>query len=234
MDLRVRLLTTEQLDNLSLSGKPLQKTLSSLKLINSFFGNHRQLYKAIEYYCKNNTSKNKFHIVDIGCGGGDCIYHIFKKLKRQGISASFTGIDGNPDSITYAIKQNKDPESINFKVDDILHKDFKIPNCDLLISSHFIYHFTDNNLILFFKKIKQNEIPHIIFSELYRSKTSYYLFKVVRHILPISNIAKRDGLTAIQRAFSINELQKVIHQSDIQKFKIHKKAFFRMIINITP
>ncbi len=232
MNIQIRLDKSEQLDNLSLSGKALKKTLLSLKLINYYLGNHRQLGKAVLQYCKANPNKKEFRIVDLGCGGGDCIYYISKKLKKHDIKATFLGIDGNPNSISYARKNKERNDSINFITADILNDDFEIPNCDLLISSHFIYHFTDDTFINFLIKLKANEINHVIFSELYRSKVAYYLFKVGSYVAPISSMAKKDGLIAIQRAFTVKEMIAFIKKCNIKEFIITKKPLFRTITEI--
>ncbi|MEW7290814.1 methyltransferase domain-containing protein [Aquimarina sp. 2304DJ70-9] len=232
MNPNIRLHKAEQLDDLSLSGSTLEKTLFSLKLINTFLGNHRQLGTAILNYCEANSTKKEFHIIDLGCGGGDCIRFISKKLKRHRIKVTFTGIDGNPTSISYATRNNLDIANIDFTTADIMDKDFTVPDCDILISSHFIYHFNDNDLIDFLRKIQSKKVKHIIFSELYRNKTAYHLFRFVSFVLPISDIAKKDGMLAIQRAFSIKELKRIIQSSAIKEFKITKKPFFRTITQI--
>ncbi len=231
-NLNTRLHASERLDNLSLSGKPLKKTLKSLKLINRIFGNHKQLSRAIQDYCKKNEDLKVFHIVDLGCGGGDCIQYLAKKLAQKEISIIFTGIDGNPNSIAYAKKNNIHNQNVNYKVDNILDSNFVVPDCDILISSHFMYHFKDEELLSFLRKIQGGNVKHVIFSELYRNKVAYYLFKFVRHLLPMSEIAKKDGLIAIKRAFSIEEFKKVIRAFGIKKFKIRKKPFFRMIVKL--
>lgn len=191
MNLQVRLHTSEQLDNLSLSGKALHTTLSSLGLINRFFGNHQQLSKAVVCCIKTYAKTKKVHILDLGCGGGDCISHISKKLKKKEIAASFTGIDGNPESVAYAVQNNPNPLFIDFSTANILDEKFIVPDCDLLMSSHFIYHFKNEDLTRFLKKIQSKKIKHVIFNELYRSKIAYYIFKLVSGILPISNMQKR-------------------------------------------
>ncbi len=227
-----RLHISEQLDNLSLSGKPLKSVLQSLKLINSIFGNHKQLSDAVLEYCIKNKNKKEIHIVDLGCGGGDSINFLSKKLTKNQVRATFTGIDGNPNSIDYATINNSNPSHIDYKVADILDPNFTVPDCDLLISSHFMYHFNNDELIVFLQKIQSGSIKHVIFSELYRNKIAYYLFKLIAYVLPISHIAKKDGLIAIQRAFSIEELQKIFLDSAIKEFEILKKPFFRMIAKI--
>lgn len=158
MNLKVRLHTCEQLDNLSLSGKVLKETLDSLRFINSFLGNHKQLSDAVLNYCKTLPPAKKNHIIDIGCGGGDCIFYIYKKLKKHKINASFTGIDGNLQSITYARDNNPNPANINFYSADVIDTNFVLPDCDILISSHFMYHFSDNDLSEFLKKIKPKKV----------------------------------------------------------------------------
>ncbi len=232
LDLRIRAHENEELDNLSLSGKPLHSALNSLQWVNSFFGNHRQLANAIIHYYTNVNISKTLRIVDIGCGGGDSIYYLYHKLKAKNISSTYIGIDGNAQSIAYAKAKYHTIKSIQFKTSNIINSKFSVPECDILISSHFIYHYRNEELVAFLKKTKQTSINHIIFSELERSKISYWLFKVFNRIFPISNIAKRDGLLAIKRSFTKPELENIIQKSGITNYKIHKKKWFRMLTTI--
>ena len=101
-----------------------------------------------------------------------------------------------------------------------------------MISSHFIYRFDDMALVAFLKKLKSTSTRSIIFSDLRRSKLSMFLFKWLRHLLPISNMAKTDRLTAIQRSFSIEEMCKIIELSGISNYQVIKKPWFRMLVKI--
>ncbi|SHI80345.1 methyltransferase domain-containing protein [Aquimarina spongiae] len=232
MNPKVRLNISEQLDDLSLSGKVLEDTLSSLGTINSIFGNHRQLTRSVLKYCSNKKYKENIHIVDLGCGGGDSLRYLSKQLLQKNINASYTGIDGNPKSIEFAKKNTPHQNSIQFLVADILSPTFEIPECDILISSHFIYHFDNQKLADFLKKIQPKNVKHIIFSELYRSPIAYFLFKIASRLLPISEMAKKDGLVAIQRAFTKKELEMIIRQGNVEDYIIRKKPFFRMIATL--
>lgn len=223
----------EALDNLSLSGQTLKDTLSSLQFINSLFGNHRQMAKAVLDYCNQFPDKKIISIVDLGCGGGDLIHHISRKLKKRGIKARFLGIDGNPDTIMLAKSKNPLANNMDFRVADILDSDFSIPDCEILISSHFIYHFEDKNLVRFLNKIKEQGISYTIFSELFRSKLAYWLFRITKEILPISKMAKKDGLLAIQRAYTLSELDKILQKSQLNQYTIEKKLWFRSLTKIS-
>lgn len=232
MNFQVRLHTSEQLDNLSLSGTILHNTLSSLQLVNSLFGNHRQLTKTTLDYCSKIYDGKILKIVDLGCGGGDTAYKIYNRLSKAGIKVSVLGIDGNPQSIAYANSKYAYHDAITYETANILDDSFTIPKCDIVISSHFIYHFRDMELVDFIKKTKQKEIKHLIFSELKRSKVAYILFKLSSFILPLSSMAKSDGLTAIKRAFTVAELQSILKKSEVKKYQVDKKFWFRTLTKI--
>jgi len=233
VSLRSRSKIKEKLDDLSLSGNELISTLKSLKSINLALGNTRQIKKSVLGVYSDMPYQSETHIVDLGCGGGDVLCSLIRKLKRENINVTGLGIDGNAASIAYANKNNTIDESIKFSTADILNTDFIIPNCDILISTHFIYHFDDKSLISFLDKLKRTSVKHIIFSDLYRSKTAYFLFKIFSVILPVSKMAKTDGLLAIRRAFTQNELRAIIEASQFESYTIKKKPFFRLLIQIS-
>ena len=80
--------------------------------------------------------------------------HLAKKLKNKGIQAQFTGIDFNAHSLQYAKNRAKDFPEITWQQADILSANFELPECDLLISSHFMYHFEDEVLIAFLQRAR--------------------------------------------------------------------------------
>lgn len=232
MNFQNRIHTTEQLDDLSLSGKVLFNALSSLKFINRVFGNHRQLSNSVLKYCKTHPSKKNFRIVDLGCGGGDSISRIANKLEQKGIRASFIGIDGNAQSTAYANTKYAAAKNIQFITKNILEDSFSMPDCDLIISSHFMYHFKDDKLVKFLKNAKEKKIDYFIFSELNRNKVAYRLFKLSGFMLPISKVAKKDGLLAIRRAFTTKEIENILRKSDVKAYTITKKIWFRSLTKI--
>ena len=217
----------EFLDNLNVKGKNLKKTLDSLALINKYFGNIHSLSRTVCDLTRNKFT-NSFTIVDLGCGKGDCLEAIRKRLYKEDIQAQLLGIDGNSETIKYA--QSCYP-NLAFVRDDILAKEFIPPHCDIIISSHFIYHFDEHHLLVFLEKLKTHKVKHVVFSELYRSSISYFLFKMVSPILPINRIARKDGLIAIRRAYSMNEFKAVLKTANVN-YTIKKRPFFRMIIEI--
>jgi len=211
--LTVRSYQKEQMDNFELSGEDLNKTLSGLSIINKYLRNTATTFKAVKTEIRKANQSLK--IIDLGCGGGDNLRAIANWCLTNNKPIELVGLDGNTHILEYAQKQNNQSLTIKYLQADILASEFELPKCDILISSHFMYHFSDNELAKFLKKSKKSISTKIIFSELQRSSIAYTLFKIGAIFLPFSNIVKHDGLLAIKRAFTQKELATILNQAEL-------------------
>lgn len=219
----------ELLDNLSLSGKELTQSLEQLAFINRFLGNTSSILQAIENLTLKNSLKTG-RIIDLGCGGGDILIALEKKLRRKQLSIQLIGIDGNPHSLAHAASKAGKDSDIEFICQDILAEAFILPACDILISSHFIYHFEEEELIRFIRKHKNNVSNTILFSELIRNRFAFILFRIFSQLLGFNQIVRKDGLLAIQRAYTHKELNSLFTQAKFHSPRIQNKWLFRMLI----
>ena len=214
--------TKEELDNLELEGEQLAKTLGGLSRINRWFGNSEQTLKAVQNQFQKHEIKT---IVDLGCGGGDNLISIAKWFESQQKNVKFIGIDGNQNSLDYASSQSE--FEIEFVQADILSSDFELPHCDLLISSHFVYHFKDDEFVNFLKKAQQKVKKAIVLSELRRSSIARILF------YPLSiffhKMVRSDGLKAIRRSFTKRELNDILKTSGFTNYSVKNKLVFRLL-----
>lgn len=222
----------EKLDNLSLNGEPLHKALKSLAWVNRWLGNHSSTIKAIHNICKKENKPLK--IIDLGCGGGDLILAVAKFLQKKGIAFSIIGIDGNSNTIEYAAEKCSGFPEISFQQADILAPEFKLNECDILMSSHFVYHFSEKELADFINKNLSATTVCFIFSELERSRLAYLLFKYFSFFMPLSRLAKQDGLRAIKRSFTKKEWLSVLNQAGVSVFSLRRIIFFRLQVIIYP
>lgn len=216
----------EQLDNLSLTGEPLHKALQSLAWINRWLGNYRSTIKAV--LAVNHAEKKHLKIIDLGCGGGDLILAIAKALRKKNRTFSIVGIDGNSNSLNYAREKCAGFEEITFEEANILSPAFKPPVCDILISSHFIYHFSEEELACFINTKLSGINIAFICSELERSRIAFFLFKLTGFLLPLSKIARQDGLLAIKRSFTKKEWLIILKKTTIAVFSLRRVLLFRI------
>ena len=117
--MQYRSLVKEKLDNLTLSGQILHRTLSELNFINRFFGNYQAMKKAV-FKIVESCEKQDFYIIDIGCGGGDMLQFLAKMCQKKGFQATFLGINGNANSVAFAAKNMENFSEIKFIQADVL------------------------------------------------------------------------------------------------------------------
>jgi 2-polyprenyl-3-methyl-5-hydroxy-6-metoxy-1,4-benzoquinol methylase len=226
--MKTRSSANEKLDDLNLHGETLHKALKSLGWINRWFGNNRSVVNAVLRIA--GQEKKTWQIIDLGCGGGDLVLAVAKSLRQHKIEFSITGIDGNANSLAYAQKNCEAFTEINFLQADILITEFNIQPCDILISSHFMYHFSEDALVNFFKKNLSAISTAFIFSELKRNRFAMRLFKFSSFLLPISKLAKEDGLLAIKRSFSEKEWLAILQQAGIGAYRLQRVPLFRLLL----
>lgn len=221
----------EQLDDLTLDGPVLHQSLDSLAWINKWFGNYKHITRAIlETIQENHLDSIK--LIDLGCGGGDLLRHLSKIFDARNISYELIGVDGNQNSLDYAQKQSSITSSIKYQQADLLDPSFELPHCDILISSHFIYHFSAEDLASFLRKNLQNVSLCFINSGLENNDLAKTLFQRFSFILPISKSAKKDGLVALSRSFKKIELEEILKELPNYHFKLSRVPFFRLLLQI--
>lgn len=228
--LNARVYSQEEMDNFNMQGPILNDSLHSLSLINKLLGNTSTTLTAVKKILMQHPKK-VFHIVDLGCGGGDNLRAIAKWCFQNTRRVQLTGIDGNSHILEYA-KQQESSLEINYCQADILDVEFEIEPCDILISSHFIYRFADDELVSFIQKSTKKVNSSIIFNELQRNVIPYFTFRIFGRLLFFNNMTIQDGLKAIKSSFKKKELQHILKQLTVKSYELKRKWAFRYLIII--
>ena len=228
--LELRSKEKEQLDNLKICGAQLTKTLDGLSIINRFLGNTNATFSAVKPILIQ--SETSITIIDLGCGGGDNLRKIARWCSQKNIRVRLIGIDGNLNILDYALNKNTSSLNVEYVQADILSNEFELPYCDILLSSHFIYHFSDSDLVRFLKRSRPRIKQHIIFSELERNPLAFSLFNVSSLFMPFTKMVKQDGKRAIKRAFKKPELDSILIKAGFGNYRITRKWAFRLLISI--
>lgn len=179
-------------------------------------------------------NKEATTIVDLGCGSGDVLAAIAKKARMRKQVVRLIGLDANPNSLAFAEKCWPDYSELSFQQADIMAADFRLPPCDILISSHFLYHFTDQALQSFLQEQLQFVRHAAIFSELERHFLALHLFKIVSLLLGFSPMTRQDGQRAVRRSFKRIEIDKILQSLSRVKIELQSKWAFRHLVTIYP
>ena len=154
-DLTHRSTQEEIMDDFSMEGDLLQRTLDRLGWINRWLGGNQITLKGLNSLLKNIPAEQEVTIVDLGCGNGDMLRVIADVARKKRQKVKLIGIDANKFTINYARQQSVNYPEISYLHDTIPSSVFSELTYDIVLSTLFFHHFThtefaEKNLPYFF------------------------------------------------------------------------------------
>ncbi len=224
-DFSKRSLEKEILDDPAVPFADIKKNMQELDFINTWLGGHKITLAGFKKICDN---KKKISVCEIGSGGGDNLRVIKKYCAEKNIDVELTGIDINVNCTTFAASR-KENENINFITSDYAAVNFdKKP--DIIFSSLFCHHFTDEQLIRMVQWMNANSTLGFFINDLHRHPLAYHSIKILSALFSKSYMVKHDAPLSVLRGFSKQEW-KTILSSQKDKINIEWKWAFRWLIS---
>ncbi|MGZ4034816.1 MAG: methyltransferase domain-containing protein [Bacteroidia bacterium] len=219
---------SELLDAPDIPKELLFQNLRELDVVNRTLGGHAITISGIK---KLLSDKNKvYHIIDIGCGGGDAMKQIAKWARSNAYKVKLTGVDMNPDCIDFMKSACKDfPEIDGVTMD---YRDYLKTNneVDVVHSSLFCHHLKDNELIELFEYMNKYARVGFIINDLQRHWFAYYSIKFLTRLLNGSSLVKNDAPLSVLRGFRKNELHNLLESSGLKNVSVKWKWAFRYLV----
>lgn len=219
---------SELLDAPNIPAELLFQNLKELDFINQTLGGHSVTIAGIKQLL---TDKNKiYHIVDIGCGGGDAMKSIAVWAKKNDYKVKLTGVDYNSDAINYMKCYCKDYPEI-----DGVNNDYRFflkndNTVDIIHCSLFCHHLKDDELIELFTCIKQYAKIGFVINDLHRHWFAYYSIKFLTRLLNGSSLVRNDAPLSVLRGFKKIELKKLFEKAEINNCNMKWMWAFRYLI----
>lgn len=218
----------EMLDAPNIPKELLFRNLQELDFINGTLGGHGVTLKGIK---KLVTDKNKeYHIVDIGCGGGDSMLEIARWARTNSYKVKITGVDLNNDAIEFTNKHCQNFQEINTIQCD--YRDFlkSATKVDIVHCSLFCHHLKDDELAELFSYLNKYTISGFVINDLQRHWFAYYSIKILTRLFSSSVLVKNDAPLSVLRGFKRGELKDLLTLSGINKCDISWRWAFRYLI----
>ncbi len=222
--LRNRSYKKEILDADDIPFEDIKQTLKELNIINSLLGGHAITVAGVKTIIGN--EKTTLHICEIGCGGGDNIKAISTKIKNSSIY--YTGIDLKETCTQYA-QQQYPALPAKWIASDYSKATFT-SNPDIIFSSLFCHHFTDEQLVFMLQWMKEKCSKGFFINDLQRNIVAYYLIKWLTKIFSGSYLVKNDACLSVARGFTKKEWQVLFEKAGIKNYSIQWKWAFRYLL----
>ncbi|AIY14513.1 methyltransferase domain-containing protein [Cellulophaga baltica] len=211
----------------------LELVFQDINSVNNLLGGNNITIHAIQQLM-DGDKKEHYTIVDMGCGDGNMLKEVALYFRKRNVKASFIGIDLNKIALEIARKNAKEFPEISFLYQDILTVQEHELECDILINTLTMHHFTDDQVLIFLKKFTKLAQIGVVINDLQRSSWAYYLFHLFSAIFIKTRIAKIDGLISIRRAFIKKELESYAKNLPKVSHDIQWKWAFRYLWVMKP
>lgn len=225
VDTKYRSDQEEIMDDFNYRGDILHDSLDKLAKINRWLGGNKVTIDGLKKLLENHPKSEPLKIIDLGCGSGDILRQISTYGKHQGYNFNLLGIDANPHTISYAQQLSLGFNNVNYRALDIFSEKFQSLDYDIVITTLFLHHFKEEELISFLKPVLKKAKTGIVVNDLHRHRMAYYLFKLLSTTIKNKTIVE-DGLTSVLRGFKKEELIKISEDIDAH-YKINWKWAFR-------
>jgi 2-polyprenyl-3-methyl-5-hydroxy-6-metoxy-1,4-benzoquinol methylase len=225
INLSVRSYEKELMDSDQIPFADMAQTLRELNVVNTRLGGHSITIDAVKELWGDGSS---LHICEIGCGGGDNLHAIHKYFSKRNIDVRFTGIDINPECIAFAKQQYPELPA------EWIFSDYALVNFedkpDIIFSSLFCHHFTDEQLIQMLPWLRRNSRTGFFINDLQRHWLAFYLIKYITKFFSKSYLVKHDASLSVARSFRRNEWLQLFRKAGLISPVINWRWAFRYLV----
>lgn len=221
----------EIMDDLSVNGVELERTLKAIERVNKWLGGIKNGLASVNRALNSLDRNAPISIIDMGCGSGDFLSALRKWSNEQSLKLSLKGIDANQHIVDIA-KKNCD-DSIEIEQADVFSHSVKQSGQTIVICSLFLHHFSDEQLNQLLNQWAKEDVDCVIVNDLQRSLLAVYLFRLIALVFNFPAMAKFDGELSIRKGFSKGELKKLALDSGFKSHTLRWSWAFRyqLILN---
>jgi len=228
MSLKTRSHEKELLDGDNIPFADLIVNLDELKIINSLLGGHKVTCKGLDFFLGKMQTGRPLAIAEIGCGGGDNLFAIEKYLVRKRRHFTLTGIDMKPECIKYArAGSGRDIEWICSDYRDVEWHENKP---DIIFSSLFCHHFTDEELVEQIQWLRENSRIGFFINDLHRHPVAYHSIKMISRLFSRSYLLRNDAPLSVKRSFKRSDWTNILSGAGIEQYALNWRWAFRYLI----
>ena len=225
VNLKYRSAEKELLDADNIPFADIQLCMKELNRVNTLLGGHAITLSGVKEF----DPKSELHICEIGCGGGDNLKAISKHHQATNINLSFIGIDIKKECIEFAARQNPEIYA-QWIAKDYRQVNFGVNKPDIIFSSLFCHHFTDDELVEMIEWMRLNSKMGFFINDLQRHPLAYYLIKNLTKVFSRSYLVKNDAAVSVSRGFTKEEWENIFLKASIKNYTIKWKWAFRYLI----
>jgi ubiquinone/menaquinone biosynthesis C-methylase UbiE len=210
----------ERLDTGDYTLEEYEKWQVEMKRINRFLGDTKVLRRSLLNEIERET-KESFSVLDVGAGSGELLREVEKWAKNTFL----VGAELNEEA-TRSIKKNK----IQSVQCNALELPFADDSFDYAISSLFLHHLDDEQVIRFLVEMNRVARKKFFVIDLHRHPVAYFLYKIFSPLF-LQRFTQEDGALSILKSFQPDELKELAGRANLKNAEVKRRAVFRLVLS---
>jgi 2-polyprenyl-3-methyl-5-hydroxy-6-metoxy-1,4-benzoquinol methylase len=225
----------ELLDGDDIPFEDIRMNMEELNIINTRLGGHSITVDGFSTLLKTVLARKSpmgspVIVCEIGCGGGDNLLAIQKWCSKHSIRVKSIGIDIKKECIEFASQRSPYFWEVDWIQSDYTQHNFGYDKPDIIFSSLFCHHFTDEQLIKMLAWMRNNATTGFFINDLHRHSLAYYSIKWITRFFSRSYLVKHDAPLSVLRGFRKGEWEYLLEKAAIKNYKVSWKWAFRYLI----
>ncbi|HSC39256.1 MAG TPA: methyltransferase domain-containing protein [Chitinophagaceae bacterium] len=226
MNFSTRSYEKELLDRDDIPFEDIRQNMRELDIINTRLGGHAITLSGFKRLL---NGRREVLVCEIGCGGGDNLAAILRWCRKKNITVQLMGIDINPDCVRVA------SAALSSWGAHLVTSDYKLVNFgsakpDIIFSSLFCHHFTDEQLTEMLQWMDKNARLGFFINDLHRHFLAYYSIKWITALFSKSYLVKNDAPLSVRRGFVRSEWKALLHRAGIARGTLRWRWAFRWLL----
>ena len=202
--LSVRRHQPEMMDEPHADKLGLRKSLSYIRIFNRLLGYRRLVVAQLDRFSAGWKPAETIRILDVGTGSADIPLAVLRWADAKGFDVRIFGLDLHPMICAEAAKAAAESSKLKIVRGDALRLPFDAGAFDYAITSMFLHHLDEDQVVTVLKEMDRISRRGLIASDLLRLSRSYFF--VTLTTLFANKMVRHDARVSIKQAFTKDEI----------------------------
>jgi ubiquinone/menaquinone biosynthesis C-methylase UbiE len=203
--------------------------LREIAFINRYLGDSSALKKNLLDRIEQ-IDLREFSVLDVGCGSGELLRQIAEFARASGRAVALTGVDLNTMSSEATRDRSEGFPEVSSIQADALNLPFANAAFDFAISSLFLHHLAESEIVVVLKEMARVSRRGIVVIDLNRDPIAYVSYKVFCFVFRISRLVREDGSLSIRKGFLPSELETLAAAAGLNNFSAKNCSPGRVVL----
>jgi SAM-dependent methyltransferase len=229
--LTTRIDDEEWLDQAIGTPEAIDQSLADLSRINRWLGGMRGLASQL-YPRLRGWRGERLRVLDLGAGGCTIPAVIAQWARKERIPLQVFALDLRQAHLRWAQARLRSWPEICLVQGDVFAPPFADGSIDLVISSLFLHHFTQVELIHLLPRWARMARRSLVMTDLVRHAVPYWFMKAASPVFARSAITRHDAAVSIRRAYLPQELHNIAVEAGYPQAHVFTHFPYRMTLVI--